>query len=108
MTQLICDEEPGHSTDGAGDGQDLLSELPLEMEILSSLGPDSIGAGDCQVIIANPSLKAICDRCGRPVLDEDSTYFSCDVEACDMWYHRVCLDGGEQAMADLSVMIGGD
>ena len=67
------------------------ADLPLEIIIQSSLGPGSNGAGDGQVIIANPSLEVIGDICDRLELYVDTTCFGCDVEACDRCYHRVYL-----------------
>ena len=55
-----------------------------------------------------PCLLVSCKRCDQLVLDSDQSCYGCDVVGCPNWYHRECLDAGEQAQADLSVMISSD
>lgn len=49
-----------------------------------------------------------CQSCDQAVLESDTQCYGCDVSGCDRWFHRHCLDAGEQAQADLSVMVSTD
>ncbi len=62
------------------------------------------GGGDC----GNPEIICSVIACGSQIFECDQYALGCDSETCNRWFHRECLDAGDQAKADLSIMTDSD